>query len=172
MRARCASSGPDPHGGEPWSRRAPIPTIKLVQIRLQRALKCEAEPAYETFVDVAALPRWVPAVTAASTKRHHPDGSAACVEFHGIDDEGVARCYRLNYAYDRKNLRVAWRAEDDAADGLHGFATFEKLPRGCRMTYTIDYGPRWAGDRQQAQRRADATMASFLRHLGEVAAPA
>src|SRR4051812_3142874 len=95
----------------------------------------DPEACWRVFTDVALLTSWVPGLETAETltkERGMP--SEIHFEFAG------SLAYTLVYSYDREHREVKWQPKLGKREGVTGFARFEGVEGGTRVTYCLEHG--------------------------------
>jgi len=114
---------------------------------------------WQAFTDARHLATWVPGLRRADilTKAR---GYASEVHFEWAN----ARAYTLEYSYDAEKREVTWRPKLGAANGVTGFARFDAVPGGTRVTYGLQHGAARTPD-EQALGSLDALVIAFAKWL-------
>jgi hypothetical protein len=111
---------------------------------------------WRAFTDARRLTSWVPGLTRAAIL-NTTRGLAAEVHF----EFATAHAYTLVYGYDTAAHEVRWEPKLGAADGVSGFARFESVDGGTRITYGLERGEARSADEQQLD-QPEALVAAFV----------
>jgi ribosome-associated toxin RatA of RatAB toxin-antitoxin module len=115
---------------------APRPETPL-ESEVSTTLAVEASEAYELFVEIEDVPRWLPIVQHARVVERRPDGRAARVSFVRKLERGSLG-YTLTYTYALEDYMVAWQTDESSNVVMTGRARFSPLSaRACLMTYRL-----------------------------------
>jgi len=107
-----------------------VPAMETVTAVVSR----DVDACWRVFTDVARLTSWVPGLRSAeilTLARGMPE------EIHF---EFGSFAYTLVYSYDRAKHEVHWQPKLGKAGGVTGFARFESVDGGTRITYGLAPG--------------------------------
>jgi hypothetical protein len=121
----------------------------------------DRDPAHcwRVFIDAALWPLWVPGLRRAQVIAMER-GLPAEVHFEYAD----SLAYTLVYAYDVERREVRWEPKLGKREGVRGFARFEPIDRGARMTYGLEHGE-GRTERERALGDPEALVAAFVRWM-------
>lgn len=95
------------------------------------AVTRDPETCFRAFIDVATFPAWIPGLRRAQVVQSDAAGLASEIVF----EFGASRTYSLAYRYDLANREVTWEPRSNKRDAVVGFAKFETIDEGTRITY-------------------------------------
>jgi hypothetical protein len=122
----------------------------------------EPEACWKDFTDPTVLFAWMPGLRRARVIARGPDGLPLEVHF----EFATSLTYSLLYSYDAAAREVRWQPRAGKRDAVSGFARFEPVNDGTRLTYGLEQGEgRSATERalDDAQRLVDAFSAWMQR---------
>lgn len=93
----------------------------------------EPEVCWRAFIDADTFAAWIPGLRRAQVIQRNAEGLAAEILF----EFGASRTYSLVYSYDVVKREVRWEPRANKRDAVAGFARFDPLDEGTRVTYGL-----------------------------------
>lgn len=93
----------------------------------------EPEACWRAFIDAATFAAWIPGLRRAQVIQVGADGLPVEILF----EFGASRTYSLVYTYDVAKREVRWEPRANKRDAVAGFARFDELDNGTRVTYGL-----------------------------------
>ncbi len=93
----------------------------------------EPDTCWRAFIDATSFPAWIPGLRRAQVIQTNADGLPSEILF----EFGASRTYSLVYTYDVAKREVHWQPRANKRDAVAGFARFEPLDSGTRVTYGL-----------------------------------
>lgn len=93
----------------------------------------EPEACWRAFVDANTFSAWIPGLRRARVIQVGADGLPVEILF----EFGASRTYSLVYTYDLAKREVRWEPRANKRDAVAGFARFDALDNGTRVTYGL-----------------------------------
>ncbi|MFN0249589.1 MAG: SRPBCC family protein [Kofleriaceae bacterium] len=93
----------------------------------------EPEVCWRAFIDANTFAAWIPGLRRAQVIQTNAEGFATEILF----EFGASRTYSLVYAYDVAKREVRWEPRANKRDAVAGFARFDALDNGTRVTYGL-----------------------------------
>ncbi len=94
----------------------------------------EPDACWRAFIDAGTFSAWIPGLRRAQVIQKTADGLAAEILF----EYGPSRTYSLVYTYDVAKREVRWEPRANKRDAVAGFARFDALDSGTRVTYGLE----------------------------------
>lgn len=95
----------------------------------------DPESCWRMFTDATKLTAWVPGLRRAEIIAG-ARGQPSEIHFEFADE----LAYTLEYSYDRDGREVKWQPKIGKQSGVTGFARFESVHDGTRVTYALEHG--------------------------------
>ncbi|MFT3695507.1 MAG: SRPBCC family protein [Kofleriaceae bacterium] len=128
-----------------------------------QTIAADVGDCWRAFVDPKQMTRWVSGLVAARTLVTNEHGLPTEIEF----EFGKGLRYSLKYKYEMGDpIAVRWEPREAAKGGVRGWATFEELDAGTKLTYALEHDV----GRKAAERMMDApkiNVAAFARYMEE-----
>lgn len=148
--------------------RSALDALPPVSTAAAATLPVAAGVAYAAFADIAATPRWLAVVQAASVVARDPDGRPTQVSFRAAFERATLG-YVLHYTYQPADLVVSWVTSRRGAIYVAGEARFTALSsRASLMNYRLSLDLPVSGawlERHYANHAASAVVGDFREHL-------
>ncbi len=93
----------------------------------------EPEACWRAFIDATTFSAWIPGLRRARVVQVGADGLPSEILF----EFGASRTYSLVYSYDADKREVRWEPRANKRDAVAGFARFDALDDGTRVTYGL-----------------------------------
>jgi hypothetical protein len=94
------------------------------------------EACWRVFTNAALLPAWVPGLRRARVIATDADGLPREIQF----EFAASLIYSLVYSYDTVAREIRWEPRAGKRDAVRGFARFEPVESGTRLTYGLEPG--------------------------------
>ena len=148
--------------------RSALDALNPATSEVAATLPVAASVAFEAFADVAATPRWLSVVQAASVLARDADGRPREVSFRAAFERATLG-YVLHYDVRPAELAVSWRTSRAGSIQIDGEARFTALSASaCLMTYRLSLdlpvSTRWL-EAHYDNHAASAVVGDFREHL-------
>lgn len=126
----------------------------------------DLDRCWRAFVDAASLAAWVPGLRRARVILVGAGGLPEEILF----EFGESLTYSLVYTYDVANREVRWEPRAGKRDAVAGFARFDVVEEGTRITYALEHGD-GRTDVQKALGDQTALLDAFSRWMQTTTRP-